>query len=173
MLAANACHFIGNRICMNIAARPGVAGHFVSEPKERSGTGAFRLELFDEFAAAEPLWRQIEVAAPLATPYQRFAWINHWFENVGRPAGVTPLVVAGVDRDGEPSFIIPLICELSYGCAVARFCGGSHANLNMAIWRSDVAASLTAPQVFGLLGDVARARDIDLFALLGQPPLWR
>ena len=157
---------------MNIAARPGAAGRLLSETNERTGAGALRLELFDEFAAAEPLWRRIEVAKPLATPYQRFAWINHWFENVGRRAGIAPLVAAGIDRDGEPSFVIPLVREFRYGCAIARFCGGSHANLNMAIWRNDVAANLTALQVIDLLGDVARARDIDLFVLLGQPPVW-
>jgi CelD/BcsL family acetyltransferase involved in cellulose biosynthesis len=43
----------------------------------------------------------------------------------------------------------------------------------MAIWRSGAAAQSIAPHVAGLLSDVARARDIDLFALLGQPPSWR
>ena len=158
---------------MDIATRPDVAGRFLAETQERPETGALRLELFDEFTAAEPLWRRLEVGDPLATPYQRFAWINHWFENVGRPAGLAPLVAAGIDRDGEPLFIIPLIRELRYGCTIARFGGGSHSNLNMGIWRTDIAANLTAPQVIGLLGEVARARDIDLFALLGQPPVWR
>jgi CelD/BcsL family acetyltransferase involved in cellulose biosynthesis len=158
---------------MNIAARPCAAVPAVSEPQARAGAGAVRLVLFDAFAAAEPLWRRLDLMQPLATPYQRFAWIGHWFDQVGRPDGATPLVVAGVDGDGEPLFIIPLIREHRYGCVVARFCGGSHANLNMAIWQSGVAAQLTSPQVAGVLGDVARARDVDLFALLGQPPSWR
>jgi CelD/BcsL family acetyltransferase involved in cellulose biosynthesis len=132
-----------------------------------------RVELFDAFVAAEPLWRRLAAAQPLVTPYQGFAWINRWFDHVGRPDGGDPLVVAGLDGDGEPAFIIPLIREVRHGCVIARFCGGNHSNLNMPIWRSDIAASLTAPQVTGIMGNVARARDIDLFALLGQPPLWR
>jgi CelD/BcsL family acetyltransferase involved in cellulose biosynthesis len=158
---------------MTIVARSGAAGRFLAEPEERSGTGAPRLELFDTFAAAEPLWRRLALVQPLTTPYQRFEWINHWFEHVGRPAGAAPVVVAGIERDGEPSFIIPLISERRHGGVIARFCGGSHSNLNIAIWRSAAAAALTGPQIVNLLGDVARARDIDLFALTGQPPLWR
>jgi CelD/BcsL family acetyltransferase involved in cellulose biosynthesis len=156
---------------MNISARSRAAGGFLPQPEARSGRP--RLELFDAFVAAEPLWRQLELGEPLATPYQRYAWIRHWFDHVGRRDGVDPLVVAGIDRDGATAFIIPLIRELRHGCAVARFCGGSHANLNMAMWRSEGAADLTEAQVVGLLGDVAQARDIDLFALLGQPPSWR
>jgi CelD/BcsL family acetyltransferase involved in cellulose biosynthesis len=158
---------------MNIAARSSVAGRFLSDPEERVGIGVPKMLLFDTFTAAEPLWRRLERTEPLATPYQRFEWISHWFDHVGRPDGAAALVAAGVDRDGEPLFIIPLIRELRHGCAVARFCGGSHANLNMAIWRGDVAAGLTAAQVAAVLGDVARAREIDLFALVGQPPAWR
>jgi CelD/BcsL family acetyltransferase involved in cellulose biosynthesis len=159
---------------MNIAARSSVAGRFLSDGRERDGF-APRVELFDAFAAAEPLWRRLESAPAqtLITPYQRFAWISHWFDHIGRPGGVDPLVVAGLDRDGEPLFVIPLIRETRHGCTVARFCGGNHSNLNMAIWRGDIAASITERQVRDLLGDIARARDIDLFTLLGQPPTWR
>jgi CelD/BcsL family acetyltransferase involved in cellulose biosynthesis len=158
---------------MNIAARHRAALYAPAETQARSGGGAIRLMLFDAFAAAEPLWQRLELTQPLATPYQRFAWINHWYDHVGRPAGAEPLVVGGVDGDGEPLFIVPLIRERRHGCVVARFCGGSHANLNMAISRSGAVTQSIAPQIAGLLGDIARARDIDLFVLLGQPPTWR
>ena len=157
---------------MATAVRPDPTGHILPVPGQRPGTATFRLELLDQFAAAEPLWRHIAAEQPLATPYQRFEWISHWFGKVGLPAGISPLAVAGIDGHGAPLFIIPLVLEHQRGCTIARFCGGSHSNLNMAIWRRDVAASMTAPQVIGLLGDVARARAIDLFALLAQPPLW-
>jgi CelD/BcsL family acetyltransferase involved in cellulose biosynthesis len=134
--------------------------------------GKFRLELLDSFAAAEPLWRGIEVAQPLSTPYQRFEWISHWFGKIGLPSGMSPLVAAGIDGDGAPLFIMPLVLEHRHGSTIARFCGGGHSNLNMAIWQRDFAANLTEFRVIALLHDVARARAIDLFALLGQPPLW-
>jgi CelD/BcsL family acetyltransferase involved in cellulose biosynthesis len=169
---------------MNIAALSSAADRIRSDDKARHGgvtqgaphaapEAAPRVELFDAFVAAESLWRRLAPAQPLITPYQSFAWINHWFDHVGRPEGGDPLVAAGLDRDGEPLFILPLIREFRHGCTVARFCGGNHSNLNMAIWRSDIAAALTGPQVIGLLGEVARARDIDLFTFLGQPPSWR
>jgi CelD/BcsL family acetyltransferase involved in cellulose biosynthesis len=158
---------------MNISARSSATGGLPSHPGARSDGRALRVELFDAYVAAEPLWRQLERTCPLATPYQRFEWIAHWFDHVGRADGADPLVVAGLDHDGSPLFILPLIRELRHGCTIARFCGGSHANLNMAIWRSDIAADLTGPQIRGLLGAAAKARNIDLFTLLGQPPTWR
>jgi CelD/BcsL family acetyltransferase involved in cellulose biosynthesis len=157
---------------MNIAARSAAAGRFASDCQQRSGIARARVEMFDDFAAAEPSWRRLELALPLATPYQRFEWLANWFSHIGRRNGVEPLIVAGLDRNDTPMFILPLIRERRHGCHIARFCGGSHSNLNMAIWRPDVAVKLAEPQVVGLLGDVAAARSIDLFTLLGQPSVW-
>src|SRR5579872_2234696 len=158
---------------MTISVQTSAQGAFVALSEAHSSRRVSRVELVDAFVAAEPLWRQLESAHALATPYQSSAWINHWFDRVGRPSGVDPLVIAGLDHAGTPLFVVPLIREVSHGCAVARFCGGTHANLNMAIWRADVASSLTAQDVRALLHEVARARRIDLFSLLGQPPFWR
>jgi CelD/BcsL family acetyltransferase involved in cellulose biosynthesis len=77
-----------------------------------------------------------------------------------------------VDRDDAPMFILPLMRERRYGCHVARFCGGNHSNLNMAIWRTDVAATFDAPQINAFLKDIAAERRVDLFALEGQPSVW-
>jgi CelD/BcsL family acetyltransferase involved in cellulose biosynthesis len=138
----------------------------------RSSAVPTRVLLFDDFAAAEPLWRRLEATAPLATPYQQFEWLTNWFAHVGRRAGCEPLIVVGLDCDEAPMCILPLMRERRYGCHVARFCGGSHSNLNMAIWRRDVAAGFVASQIAGLLKDVAADRRIDLFALEGQPSVW-
>ena len=132
-----------------------------------------RVEVFDDFAAARPLWRRLERAAPLMTPYQRHEWLAHWHRHVGCLDGVEPFIIAGIDRDGAPMFILPLVRRRRRGCVVAGFGGGSHSNLNMAIWREEVAAGIDGPQLAALLRDVAGAHRIDLFALLGQPPAWR
>src|SRR5579859_1738962 len=158
---------------MSISAQPSLTAPYLVSRRTRSGASAVRVELYDAFVAAEPLWRQLAQVQPLATPYQRFEWIIHWFNHVGRRGGADPLVIAGLDPDGSPLFLLPLIREQRHGAAVARFCGGSHANLNMALWRRDFAGTLTQAQLLGLLRDAARARNIDLFALLGQPPAWR
>ena len=124
---------------MNIAARSAAAGRFASDCQQRSGIPRARVEMFDDFAAAEPLWRRLELALPLATPYQRFEWLANWFSHIGRRNGAEPLIVAGLDRSDAPMFILPFMRERRLGCHIARFCGGSHSNLNMAIWRTDVA----------------------------------
>ena len=155
---------------MNIAARPSPAARTPPDREARPGDAAVRIVLFDDFAAAAPAWRQLEAARPFITPYQRFEWISHWFAHVGRPDGATPLIVAGLDGGDAPLFILPLVRTRWRGCHVASFCGGSHSNLNMPIWRDEAAA---ATQVRGVLSDIAAARGIDLFALRGQPQVWR
>jgi CelD/BcsL family acetyltransferase involved in cellulose biosynthesis len=132
-----------------------------------------RLEVFDAFAAARPLWRRLELALPLMTPYQRYEWLAHWHWHVGRMEGAEPLIVAGIDGDGVPMFILPFVRERRHGCYVATFGGGSESNLNMAIWRTDVAAAFDRVQLADLLRDIAQIGQIDLFALLGQPLVWR
>ena len=132
-----------------------------------------RLEVFDDFAAARPLWRRLELALPLMTPYQRYEWLAHWHRHIGRMQGVEPLIIAGIDGDDVPMFILPFVRERRQGCHVAGFGGGSHSNLNMAIWRTDVAAALDRTALANLLRDVAEVGQIDLFALLGQPQTWR
>jgi CelD/BcsL family acetyltransferase involved in cellulose biosynthesis len=156
---------------MTIAARLTTADRFASDCM-RSGAVMVRVVVFDDFAAAEPLWRQLEATSPFATPYQRLEWLANWFAHIGRRAGCEPLIVVGLDRDDAPMFILPLMRERRHGCHVARFCGGSHSNLNMAIWRSDVAPKFAAPQIVPFLNDVAAKRRIDLFALEAQPSAW-
>ena len=156
---------------MNIAARPSPAGRTPPDREERSGDPKVRIVLFDDFATAEPTWRRLAEAQPLATPYQRFEWIEHWFTHVGRLEGATPLVVAGLDGDDAPLFILPFVSLRRCGCHVARFCGGNHSNLNMPMWRPE--AGLAATQVDAVLAEIAAIRDIDLFALHGQPQIWQ
>jgi CelD/BcsL family acetyltransferase involved in cellulose biosynthesis len=157
---------------MNISAPSTAAGPFASDCLERSSIHLARIEMFDDFAAAEQMWLRLERALPLATPYQRFDWLANWYWHIGRRTGVEPLIALGLDRNDAPMFILPFIRERRHGCHIARFCGGSHSNLNMAIWRPDVAVNPARPQVVGLLEGVAAARSIDLFALLGQPSVW-
>jgi CelD/BcsL family acetyltransferase involved in cellulose biosynthesis len=66
-----------------------------------------------------------------------------------------------------------LITERRHGARVATFFGGTHSNLNMPIWTDAVAADLTPARLRDLLGEIAAARRIDLFALAGQLPAWR
>jgi CelD/BcsL family acetyltransferase involved in cellulose biosynthesis len=132
-----------------------------------------RTQVLGDLAAAEPLWRRLEQAGASATPYQRFEWVAHWYRHVGRANGAAPLIVVGFDRSDAPQFIFPLIAERRHGTRVAAFFGGTHSNLNMPIWTDAVAADLTLARLRGILGEIAAAHQIDLFALTGQPPAWR
>jgi CelD/BcsL family acetyltransferase involved in cellulose biosynthesis len=132
-----------------------------------------RTQVLGDLAAAEPLWRRLEQAGAPATPYQRFEWVAHWYRHVGRANGAVPLIVAGFDRDDAPQFIFPLITERRHGARVAAFFGGSHSNLNMPICTQAVAAELTKARLRAILGGIAAAHRIDLFALIGQPLTWR
>jgi CelD/BcsL family acetyltransferase involved in cellulose biosynthesis len=132
-----------------------------------------RAQVFDDLAAAAPLWRRLEQTRAFATPYQQFEWISHWFGHVGRPGGAVPLIIVGFDRNDAPQFIFPLITERRRGARVAAFFGGSHSNLNMPVWTEAVAADLTATRLHAMFGEIASARGIDLYALVGQPLAWR
>jgi len=151
---------------MNIAARPRPAGRIAPDGDGLTGLGAARIALFDDFAAAEPVWRRLEAMRPFASPYQRFEWVSHWFAHVGRAKGEAALLVAGLDGDGAPLFMLPFVSARSLGCHIVRFCGGAHSNLNLPIWRGGL------PHVAGLLAEIAARRGVDLFALVGQPQCW-
>jgi CelD/BcsL family acetyltransferase involved in cellulose biosynthesis len=139
----------------------------------RSASVLARIQALDDLAAAEPLWRRLEQAGATATPYQRYEWVAHWYHNVGRTNGAAPLIVVGLDRNDAPQVIVPLIAERRHGARIATFFGGRHSNLNMPIWTDDVAADLTEARLRAILGEIATAHRIDLFALIGQPPVWR
>ncbi len=158
---------------MNYAAPTSAANAFAPQRERADGAVVARIEVFDDLAAAEPLWRQLERAGPLVTPYQRFEWVEHWFRLIGRPGGTAPLIVVGTDQDGAPSVIFPFVRADGPQARIARFCGGNHSNLNMPIWRPDATPELTGPRVMAVLAQVAATHNIDLYALLGQPLHWR
>lgn len=158
---------------MNIAALPTAADPFTRRREATSCAAVARIEIFDDIRAAEPRWRELARAAPYATPYQQFAWVSHWFAEAGRRQSFKPLIVVALDRDDVASVILPFMTAGCAGGRIARFCGGSHSNLNMPVWRADAAAELTAARLTAVLADVAAARRIDLFALQGQPAQWR
>lgn len=142
-----------------------------SEGLRGNGTGASSVLVLEDLAAAAPMWRELERNGALLSPYQRFEWVAQWYEHVGRREGALPLIVVGFDRDARPQFILPLIRRRLRGAQLATFFGGRHSNLNMPIFTA--AADLTPGRLRGLLGELAAAHGIDLFALVGQPRAWQ
>jgi len=130
-----------------------------------------RIEVFFDLAVAEPLWRGLERDAA-TTPYQRFDFLAPWQRHVGERNGITPIVVAGFDRKGVPSFLWPFGQEKKGPLRIVRFLGGKHANFNFALWRRDIASILSPTELHGLLQRIGSEHGVDLFALLRQPVSW-
>ena len=125
---------------------------------------------FSDMAAAEPHWRALEQASVLATPYQQFDFLKLWQRHVGAQAGLTPFIVVGFNPFGTPLFLWPLGLRRVAGVRIAEFLGGKHANFNMALWRSDVAAHLTASDLKIVLTRLRH--EADLLKLFNQPLTW-
>src|SRR5262244_3959610 len=71
------------------------------------GVQIARVEIFDDFAAAAPVWDRLAAEA-VATPFGRRDWIELWQRHIGAPAGDRPLIAIARDGGGEPLFILPL-----------------------------------------------------------------
>ncbi len=126
--------------------------------------------VFEEMAAAEPHWRALERSCLLATPYQHYDFLNMWQRHVGAVSSVSPFIVVGFNPFGTPLFLWPLGLRQVAGLRVAEFLGGKHANFNMALWRSDVAAQLDARDLQAVLGRLDGKAD--LLTLVNQPLTW-
>ena len=129
-----------------------------------------RIEIIDDMAAAEPYWRALEAGNSLSTPYQRYDFLKLWQRHIGTAAGVAPFIVTGLNAEGAPLFVCPLGCRAVAGLRVVEFLGGKHANFNMALWRRDVAAGITADDLRAVLARLAGRAD--LLCLANQPLTW-
>jgi CelD/BcsL family acetyltransferase involved in cellulose biosynthesis len=138
---------------------------------EAAGIGNARLEIFDDVAAAAPDWERLAGEA-VATPFGRRDWIELWQRHIGAPAGLRPIIAVARDQRGEPLFLLPLAARTRGPLTIARYFGGSHSQLNMGLWRRDIAAGLTANDLHAAFATIAQRRAIDLFILRNQPVLW-
>jgi CelD/BcsL family acetyltransferase involved in cellulose biosynthesis len=132
-----------------------------------SGAG-WVIEVADTMEAAEGPWRALLAQDCFATAYQDFDLCALWFRHVGAPAGFRPFVVVGRDAAGNPLFVWPLVRKSVGGCQVASFFCGRHANAGTTLWRNDIAANITLPDLQAILQTIA-ARGIDALALHNQP----
>ncbi|NVO14751.1 MAG: GNAT family N-acetyltransferase [Rhodoplanes sp.] len=141
-------------------------------PLSRDDTMPGSVDWVEDFATAEPIWRDLAARGAVGTAFQRFDWVAAWQRHVGAPAGLRPLVVIGHDRTGSPAFLWPFVYA-PRAVTVARFPGGDHSGLNIGLWRRDAAAAMDAAAVIDILRRTGRRCGIDVFALTRQPPRWR
>jgi CelD/BcsL family acetyltransferase involved in cellulose biosynthesis len=136
----------------------------------RSAGEIARVEVLRDMTAAEPFWRRLEDGRSLATPYQRFDLLAAWQHHVGAQTGVTPWIVTGFDRSGEPLFLWPFGATKKGPLTLVRFLGSKHANFNVGLWRHDVLPTITAHDISGTFAGIADG--VDLVALISQPLVW-
>ena len=133
--------------------------------------GVTRIDIFDSIAAAAPAWDRLAASA-IATPFGRRDWIELWQRHIGAHERVRPLIAVARDARDEPLFLLPLACRTGRLFTVAHYFGGRHSQLNMGLWRPDVAAALTAADLAAAFENIAQRCGIDLFLLLNQPATW-
>ena len=128
------------------------------------------LAVFSDMAAAEGPWRALEGSGSLATPYQGYEFLNHWQAHLAASAGMTPAIVVALNPAKVPLFLLPLGLRRVGGLRVLEFLGGKHTNFNMGLWRRDVAASIGAAELRGVMQQLASRAD--LLMLTAQPLTW-
>lgn len=155
---------------MNVAFRQGVSpDRAYIHPPLKAAARIARIDVFDQLADAEAVWRKLESAGALMTPYQRYEWAALWHQHVTSRQGITPLIIVAYDDTDTPMFLLPLSKRHKRGMNIAGFFGGRHANLNCGVWRRDIAHSISAEEIGGALKHAAHLNDIDLYKLVSQP----
>jgi CelD/BcsL family acetyltransferase involved in cellulose biosynthesis len=72
--------------------------------------GNISLEVRSDLAAMAAEWKAFEPVAD-CTPFQTFAWLDHWQRHIGARKGTLPVIVFGHDDNGEILFILPLAID--------------------------------------------------------------
>ncbi|MBI3436453.1 MAG: GNAT family N-acetyltransferase [Proteobacteria bacterium] len=131
-----------------------------------------RVDVLTTCLAAKTHWRRLEAENALQSPYQRYDWAELWQRHVGPALGAEPVIVIGVNSSGHPLFLLPFERLREGRIVIARFFGGKHANINLALWRRDFAQTADAATLISVLERVAADHDIDLFKLTNLPAAW-
>ena len=158
---------------MNVAVRPAPAHEQAVSPQLPQAGEIVSIKVFDDLTAAEPFWRRLEADRALATPYQRYDFLAAWQHHVGSRSGITPFVVTGFDQAGEPVFLWPFGRTRVGPLHVIEFLGSKHVNINLGLWRRDLAATITARNIRDVLDRIGHSGPrADLLVLYRQPLEW-
>ncbi len=140
-----------------------------SEPSRR----IVSVDIIHDLRQAETIWRGLEDASQLSTPYQRFDFLSRWQRRVGEREGLRPFIVIACDAECQPLVLLPLTLQRENGVRIARFMGGKHATFNMALWDRDFAANATRADLEALIAAIRAHAQADVLALAQQPRRWR
>lgn len=129
-----------------------------------SSSPVARVKTFGTMAEAEPVWRALESLRPLSTPYQQFDFLDVWARHLGAADGLEPLIAVGFDAQDKPAVVLPFGRRRKFGLTALEFLGGKHSNFNMAVWRRDVAATVTAEHLRDMFTQLRAHADALLLA---------
>ena len=130
------------------------------------------IDVLDDLAAAEAVWRALEADNHFSTPYQRFDLLGPWQRLVAEHEGARPFIVIAFDAERRPLLLLPLSLQQHHGVRVASFMGGKHTTFNMGLWHADFAASADAADLDILLAKLRAHGGADALALTQQPLRW-
>ncbi|WP_315812777.1 GNAT family N-acetyltransferase [Bradyrhizobium sp. SZCCHNR2028] len=142
-------------------------------PARRLPSGLARIDIVSDLAAAEPVWRALEVPEHVSTPYQRFDLLGAWQRDVGAREHATPFIVIGRDAEQRPLLLLPLTLRHACGVRIATFMGGKHATFNMPLMDREFATRASAGDLDVLLAGLRDRGGVDVLALTQQPQRWR
>ena len=139
-------------------------------PARSKASRIAHVDIVQDLAEAELVWRAFEEPGHLFTPYQRFDLLGSWQRSVGEREGARPLIVIARDAEHKPLALLPLVLRRGYGVRTACFMGGKHTTFNMGLWNAEFAAQAVAADLNTL---IAALRDqVDVLALTQQPRRW-
>ncbi|MCC2111180.1 MAG: GNAT family N-acetyltransferase [Hyphomicrobiales bacterium] len=124
-----------------------------------------------DFATIEAAWRRFETHAVMS-PYQRFDFLQAWHDHLGRPHGISPLLIEG--RYGSKTgFIWPMGISTRGPLRVAVWLGGRYTNYNLGLYDAAAMQRLTRADIDMVLAEAAEVVGrIDALALINQPEGW-
>ena len=130
-----------------------------------------RIDVFENPADALDAWRELEAIAP-ASAYQSMRWLLPWIEVIGKPAGVTPMIVVAHGANGAPVALLPFGVVQQGSIRLINFLGGRDSNSNVALIRPGV--HFDRADVISLLRAAAMKSRLkpDAFVLSNQPENW-
>jgi len=127
-------------------------------PNEQAGTvlqDTCTATVFKSLSEAEAVWRRLEAADAILTPYQRFDWLEALHEAGAEPDGRVAIVVL---VDGEtPIALLPLIAFRQGAFTHARLLGAPLSNSDSMIIRRDYAGHITPARIMSMFAAAQRA----------------
>ena len=131
------------------------------------------VDIHTDLGQAETVWRALQDAQYVSTPYQRFDFLAAWQRQVGEREHLQPFIVVARDGEGRPLLLLPLALRHEHGVRTASFMGGKHTTFNMPLCDREFAKGAAAPDLAALVAALRQRSGADVLALHQQPLHWQ